>query len=123
VPTFEKLIVGFDGTDTGWDGLVLSIALAKTFGSQLDVAYVYDQELAASSREAARELAEHAGAVLAGAREGVSQALAVSFRGLPATSAARGLHELAMHEAAGPGLAVSWRRLPGGAAPMADLRD
>lgn len=35
--SFEKLVVGFDGTDTGWDGVVLSMALAKTFGSQLSV--------------------------------------------------------------------------------------
>jgi nucleotide-binding universal stress UspA family protein len=97
---FEKLVVGFDGSDTGWDGLVLSMALAKTFGSQVSVVYVYDKELAASSREASRELAEHADAVLAGAREGVSQALAVSFRGLAATSPARGLHELAQKQEA-----------------------
>jgi nucleotide-binding universal stress UspA family protein len=95
---FDKLIVGFDGTDTGWDGLVLAVALAKTFGSELGVVYVYDQELAASSRQAARELAEQADAVLAGAREGVSQGLAVSFRGLAATSPSRGLHELAQSE-------------------------
>jgi hypothetical protein len=30
---FEKLIVGFDGTDTGWDGLVLATGLAEAFGS------------------------------------------------------------------------------------------
>lgn len=38
--------------------------------------------------------------MLAGARESVSQALAVSFRGLAATSPARGLHELARKEEA-----------------------
>jgi nucleotide-binding universal stress UspA family protein len=97
---FEKLIVAFDGTDTAWDGLVLSMGLAKAFGSQVGVVYVYDEELAESSREAARELAENADAVLAGAREGVSQALAVSFCALAATSPARGLHELAQREAA-----------------------
>jgi nucleotide-binding universal stress UspA family protein len=98
LPAFENLIVGFDGSDTAWDGLVLSVALAKTFGGRISVVYVYDEELAASSREAARELAQHADAVLAGAREGVSQALEVSFRGLAARSPARGLHELAQTE-------------------------
>src|SRR5690348_14135566 len=98
VPMFKKLIVAFDGTDTGWDGLVLSMGLAKVFGSQVGVVYVYDEELAASSREAAAELAQHAESVLAGAREGVSQALAVSFRAQPASSPARGLHELAQNE-------------------------
>jgi nucleotide-binding universal stress UspA family protein len=97
---FHKLIVAFDGTDTGWDGLVLSMGLAKAFGSQVAVVYVYDEELAARSREAARELAEQAESVLAGARDGVSQALAVSFCALAATSPARGLHELAQKEEA-----------------------
>jgi nucleotide-binding universal stress UspA family protein len=97
---FEKMIVAFDGTDTGWDGLLLSMGLAKAFGSHVAVVYVYDVELAASSTEAARELAEHADAVLAGAREGVSQALAISFCALPASSPARGLHELAEGEQA-----------------------
>jgi nucleotide-binding universal stress UspA family protein len=92
---FDNMIVGFDGSDTGWDGLVLAVALAKTFGSRIGVVYVYDEELAASSREAARELAQHANAVLASARDGVSQALEVGFRGLAARSPARGLHELA----------------------------
>jgi nucleotide-binding universal stress UspA family protein len=97
---FEKLIVAFDGTDTGWDGLVLSMGLGKAFGSRVEVVYVYDEELAASSTEAARELADHADAVLAGAREGVSQALPVRFVAVPAASPARGLHELAQREEA-----------------------
>ncbi len=97
---FEKMIVPFDGTDTGWDGLVLSMGLAKAFGSQVDVVYFFDEELAGSSREAARELAEHADAVLAGAREQVSQALRIKFCALPASSPARGLHELALSEQA-----------------------
>jgi nucleotide-binding universal stress UspA family protein len=97
---FEKMIVGFDGTDTGWDGLVFSVELAKAFGSQLIVVYVYDEELAATSKEAARELAAHADAVLAGAREGVSQMLARRFCAVPARSPAQGLHALAGKEEA-----------------------
>ena len=62
--------------------------------------YVYDEELSASSREAARELAGHADAVLAGAREHVSQALAGRFRALAASSPARGVLELARNEQA-----------------------
>lgn len=95
---FQRMIVGFDGTDTGVDGLLLSMGLAKAFGSQITVVYVYDQELSATSPEAERELADHADAVLAGARERMSQALAVTFRALPASSPARGLHELARTE-------------------------
>lgn len=95
---FEKLIVGFDGTDTGADGLVLSIALAKAFGSQVVVAYVYDAELSAASREAAAELGEHADGILAGARDRVSPALAAEFRAVPAGSPAHGLHDLAVSE-------------------------
>src|SRR5581483_6917687 len=94
------MIVAFDGTDTGWDGFVLAMGLAKAFGSQVCVVYVYDEELAASSREVSRELAEHADAVLASAREQVSQALGASFFGLPATSPARGLHEFARNHKA-----------------------
>jgi nucleotide-binding universal stress UspA family protein len=97
---FERMIVPFDGSDTGWDGLVLSMGLAKAFGSRVDVVYVYDEELAKSSRQAARELAEHADAVLAGARDQVSQALRIEFRALAASSPARGLHELARKEEA-----------------------
>lgn len=33
---FEKLIVGFDGTDTGIDGLIPSMGLAKAFGSPVE---------------------------------------------------------------------------------------
>lgn len=95
---FQRMIVGFDGTDTGVDGLLLSMGLAKAFGSQITVVYVYDQELSATSPEAERELADHADAVLAGARERMSQALAVTFCALPASSPARGLHELARTE-------------------------
>lgn len=97
---FEKMIVGFDGTDTGHDGLALAMGLAKAFGSQVAVVYAYDEELSAVSREAARELAEHADAVLAGGRERVSQVLAVRFCALPASSPARGLHDLARNERA-----------------------
>ena len=97
---FERMIVAFDGSDTGLDGLALSTGLAKAFGSQATVVYVYDEELSASSRQAARELAEHAEAVLDGARERVSQALAVRFRALPASSPAQGLHGLARSEEA-----------------------
>lgn len=92
---FRKVVVGFDGTDTGRDGLALSMGLAKAFGSHVVIAYVYDEELSASSGEAAAELAAHAEAILAGARERVSQALEVEFRGLAAGSPARGLHDLA----------------------------
>ena len=97
---FERMIVAFDGSDTGLDGLALSMGLAKAFGSQATVVYVYDEELSASSRQAARELAQHAEAVLDGARERVSQALAVRFRALPASSPAQGLHGLARSEEA-----------------------
>lgn len=107
---FEKMIVAFDGSDTGVDGLVLSMALAKPFGSQVTVAYVYDEELRASSVQAARELTAHADAVLAGAHEHVSQALAVNLCALPATSPARGLHELARSQGAGL-IVVGSRRL------------
>ena len=92
---FQRMIVGFDGTDTRADGLLLSTGLAKAFGSQITVAYVYGEEPSATSPEAERELADHADAALAGAREKVSQALAVTFCALPASSPARGLHELA----------------------------
>jgi nucleotide-binding universal stress UspA family protein len=97
---FERMIVAFDGTDTGLDGLVLSMGLARALGSEVVVVYVYDEELRASSREGARELAEHADAVLAGARDRVSQALAIRFCALSASSPAQGLHELARSEEA-----------------------
>ena len=31
---FERMIVAFDGTDTGADGLALSMGIAKAFGSR-----------------------------------------------------------------------------------------
>ena len=94
---FERMIVAFTH-DTGLDGLALSTGLAKAFGSQVTVVYVYDEELSASSRQAERELAQHADAVLDGARERLSQALAVRFCSLPASSPAQGLHALARSE-------------------------
>jgi nucleotide-binding universal stress UspA family protein len=99
-PMFRSMIVGFDGTDTGHDGMALSMGLAKAFGSRVLVAYIYDQELAATSREAAAELVEHADEILAGAREGKSQVLDVGFRALPASSPAHGLHDLAVSDQA-----------------------
>ena len=99
-PMFRSMIVGFDGTDTGHDGMALSMGLAKAFGSRVLVAYIYDQELAATSREAAAELVEHADGILAGAREGISQVLDVGFRALPASSPAHGLHDLAVSDQA-----------------------
>jgi nucleotide-binding universal stress UspA family protein len=107
---FERIIVAFDATDTAVDGLLLSMALAKALGSQLAVVYVYDEELAASSRDAARELAEHAEAVLASAREHLSQALAVESVAVQASSPAAGLHELARREGAGL-IVIGSRRL------------
>lgn len=50
---FETLIVGFDGITADGMGLVLAIGVAKAFGSQLVV--VYDEELAVSSPQAARD--------------------------------------------------------------------
>ena len=93
---FDTVIVGFDGTDTGNDGLVLSIGLAKAFGSRVVLAYIYDEGISGEAIEAARERTEHAEAILAGAREQVSQALAVEFSALPASSPADGLHDLAV---------------------------
>jgi nucleotide-binding universal stress UspA family protein len=95
---FGRMIVAFDGTDTGLDGLVLSMGLARAFGSQISVVYIYDKQLSECSKEAARELTKHADEVLAGARELVSQALAVEFCALPASSPAQGLHDLARSE-------------------------
>lgn len=97
---FSKILVGFDGTDTGHDGMALSMGLAKAFGSRVLVVYLYDEELAATSHEAAAELGENADAILAGAREGVSQVLDVEFRALPASSPAHGLHDLAVNDQA-----------------------
>lgn len=62
--------------------------------------YIYDEEPSAGSPEAARVLADHADAVLAGAGERVSQGLAVRFCARQASSPARGLHELARSEQA-----------------------
>ena len=45
-PKFRRMIVGFDSTDTGHDGMALSMGLAKAFGSRVLVAYFYDEELA-----------------------------------------------------------------------------
>ncbi len=90
------MIVGFDGSDSGHDGLALSMGLAKASGARIVVAYVYDESLSASSAEAADELADHAEAVLTSAREQVGQVLDVSFRGVASSSPAHGIHELAM---------------------------
>ena len=95
---FSKIVVGFDGSDTGHDGLALSISLAKPFGSRVVLAYVYDEELSGSSSEAAGELTAHADSILTGARRLVGPVFDFEFRRLAAGSPSRGLHDLAVSE-------------------------
>lgn len=93
--TFEKILVGFDGSDTGYDGLALATAFAKVSGAHVVVAYVYDAALTNASMAAAAELLEHSEATLASARKQLSQGLDAEFRATASSSPAGGLLELA----------------------------
>lgn len=92
---FQKILVGFDGSDTGYDSLALATALAKASGAHVVVAYVYEAALANASMAAAAELHEHAEATLASARGQLSQGLGAEFQAVASNSPAGGLLELA----------------------------
>jgi nucleotide-binding universal stress UspA family protein len=98
IGTLKLLIVGFDGSDTGHDGLALATGLAKMSGARVVVTYVYDATLADSSATAAAELLENAEATLATARPHISQMLDVAFQPVAATSPAAGIQELASRQ-------------------------
>jgi nucleotide-binding universal stress UspA family protein len=101
------IVAGVDGTGSGLDAVALAVALARLTGDPLIVACVYPQGRrssldaaaaahgpAAMALEAARELADEAGA---------------EYRTVPSSSPARGLAELAEEEGAAMLVAGSHR--------------
>jgi nucleotide-binding universal stress UspA family protein len=101
------IVVGVDGTGSGLDAVALAVRLAQLTGDPLIVACVYPEGRrsslddaaaahgpAATALEAARELADEAGA---------------EYRTVPSSSPARGLAELAEEEGAAMVVAGSHR--------------
>ena len=105
------VIVAFDGSPAGNNALALGARLAGSAGSQLLVACVFPPESLAGisfdPRAARIANGDHrilvrqdAEAVLDEARATLPPNLAVNFRALECESARRGLHQLALSEAA-----------------------
>jgi nucleotide-binding universal stress UspA family protein len=97
-PAFERIVVGFDGSERGHDAVRLGETLASTTGAGLEVVRVHrgisEEEREQERHRLAAELEAPAGA----------QAETARFRVLIGDSPARALHELA--EAEGPDLIV-----------------
>lgn len=110
---FSTVIVGFDGSERGYDALALARALCNPHGGALLLACVYpfeplfDEELAMGERSrAARIEAEE---LLTGARAELRD-VEVECCALPGTSVARALTELAEDEGADLVVVGSTRR-------------
>ena len=95
---FAKIVVGYDGGDTGAEALALASRVANAFDSELIVGYGYDDLVASVSTEAADELAAQVKDVLGRAASQLDDTLRVTTRGLPGESPARSLLELAEAE-------------------------
>ena len=106
VPAFEKIIVGYDGSEQADDGLALGLALRELTGAGLVVARVfrYDAFLDPAARAPVApppELREQRAAeVLSEVRPAADLADAEA-RAVPSSSAPRGLHRLADELGAG----------------------
>jgi nucleotide-binding universal stress UspA family protein len=113
-----KVVIGFDGSDSGEDALALGLALCRATGATPVVAVVHpeeypigigrvDAEWVAFMHEQAKELLRRARAV-------VGEEAGAQYQELAAPSESRGLHELAEQEQAELVVVGSARRGPFG---------
>jgi nucleotide-binding universal stress UspA family protein len=111
-----KIVIGFDGTDSGEDALALGLPLARATGAVPLVVVVHPQEypigVGRVDAEWVAYLHERAQALLERARRLAGDAPGVEFREVSAPSESRGLHELAERERAGLVVVGSSRRGP-----------
>jgi nucleotide-binding universal stress UspA family protein len=106
----EKIIVGYDGDETGDDALALAAGFARTFESELLVAHVFDDLVAKVSDEAAAAVAGHVEEVFARAAALLDGGIRARMVKLPGESPARELDAFADREHADL-LVVGSRRL------------
>jgi nucleotide-binding universal stress UspA family protein len=111
-----KIVIGFDGTDSGEDALALGLLLARSTGSVPLVAVVHAEEypigVGRVDAEWVAYLHEQAEATLGRARRLVGQDTGAEFREVSAPSESRGLHDLAEEEQAELVVVGSSRRGP-----------
>jgi nucleotide-binding universal stress UspA family protein len=111
-----KIVIGFDGSDSGEDALALGLLLARATRAVPLVAVVHPQEYPIGVGRVDAEwmafMHERAEALLARARRLAGDAPGADFREVSAASEARGLHELAEQEQAGLVVVGSSQRGP-----------
>jgi nucleotide-binding universal stress UspA family protein len=113
-----KIVIGFDGTDSGEDALALGLLLARSTGAVPLVAVIHAEEypigVGRVDAEWVAYLHEQAEATLGRARRLVGQDTGAEFREVSAPSESRGLHDLAGEEQAELVVVGSSRRGPFG---------
>jgi nucleotide-binding universal stress UspA family protein len=94
-----KVIIGFDGADSGEDALVLGLLLARATGDDPLVVAVYPGEYESGMGRVDAEyvafMREQADEMLARARRLLSEETGVEYRAVGSSSAAHGLDEVA----------------------------
>jgi nucleotide-binding universal stress UspA family protein len=99
-----KIVIGFDGSDSGEDALALGLLLARSTGAVPLVAVVHAEEypigVGRVDAEWVAYLHEQAEATLGRARRLVGEDAETEFREVSAPSESRGLHDLAEEERA-----------------------
>lgn len=106
----EKIIVGYDGDETGDEALALAVAFARVSGGKLLIAHVFDDLVTRVSEEAAALVANHVHEVFTRAGGLVDRTVRHEMIDLSGTSPARELSALAEGERADL-LVVGSRRL------------
>jgi nucleotide-binding universal stress UspA family protein len=113
-----KIVIGFDGTDSGEDALALGLLLARSTGAVPLVAVIHAEEypigVGRVDAEWVAYLHEQAEATLGRARRLVGRDRGAEFREVSAPSESRGLHDLAEEEQAELVVVGSSRRGPFG---------
>jgi nucleotide-binding universal stress UspA family protein len=99
-----KIVIGFDGTDSGEDALALGMLLARATGDVPLVAVIHPQEypigVGRVDAEWVAYMRERAEQLLGRARRLLGADAGAEFREVSAPSESRGLHELAERERA-----------------------
>jgi nucleotide-binding universal stress UspA family protein len=99
-----KIVIGFDGTDSGEDALALGLLLARATGAVPVVAVVHPQEypigVGRVDAEWVAYMHEQAEQLLGRARRLLGAERGADYREVSAPSESRGLHELAEQEQA-----------------------
>lgn len=101
---YTDVIIGFDGSDTGFDALALGRRLAASTGAGITLVCVHPYQALTANvyADAAIELSWRRGAelILDQAREALDDVPGVTFRAMAETSTARALHRAAAEAAA-----------------------